>query len=153
MAFHFTVFVFTLIFCSIGPKHQSTSMNLILVEISFINLTCFIEEVFSFAMELSVNEISFIKISVEFKFPLTGFKSINKVTLVDNFIVIPLFSSFSVVCVITPFTFVHGPFGIYEDSLATSHAVFPLALIHISITVGHSSNSIKLTVFRHSLIL
>ena len=128
-------------------------MNLILMEITLINLTSFIEVVFSFTMELSVNEISFIKITIEFKFSGTCFKSIDKITFVNNFVVIPLFGSFAMVCVIVPFAFVHGPFGIYEDSLAASHAIFPLALINIAITVGHSSDSIKLTVFRHSLIL
>jgi len=153
MTFHFSVLIFALVFGSIGPKHQSTSMNLILKEITLINFTSFVKIIFSFSMELSVNEISFIKISVKFEFACASFKSIDKVTLVDNFVVIPLFGTFTVICVFEPFTFVHGPFGIYENTLAASHAVFPLALIYIAITVGHSSDSIKLTIFRHSLIL
>lgn len=128
-------------------------MNFIFMEISFIDFTRFIKVVFSFAMELSINKIAFVKISVEFKFTLACFKSISKVSFVNDFVVVPLFSSFAVVCIIKPFTFIHGPFCIYEDSLTASHAVFPFTLIHITVAVSHSSHTIELTVFRHSLIL
>ena len=58
-------------------------------------------------MEFAVNELSLINVTIELEFTFTSLLAINEVTSVNDLVVVPLFSTLSMILVIFPFTLIH----------------------------------------------
>jgi hypothetical protein len=127
-------------------------MHIIFVEVSLIDLTRICEVIFALSVELALNEVALVHISVKFKFSLSRFLSVDKVSSVNNLVIVPLLSSFTVVGVILPRSFVHRALLVNKDSLSACLSFFPLALIDISVGVCHSSLSVEKSILSHSIV-
>lgn len=58
-------------------------------------------------MEFAVNELSLINVTIELEFTFTSLLAINEVTSVNDLVVVPLFSTLSMILVIFPLTLIH----------------------------------------------
>jgi hypothetical protein len=103
-------------------------------------------------MELSVNEVSGIHVAIEFKFTFSSLLTVNKISRVDDLIVIPLLSSLAVICVILPLALVHGALLVNEDTIATGFALFPLTLVYVAVGVSHATFAMEKTALGHALV-
>ena len=87
--FDFVVFEVTLVLRSILPNHDSLSMHAVLLEFAFVDLARLSKEILSFTVELPINEVSLIDISIEFKFALACLLAIFELSSVNNLVVFP----------------------------------------------------------------
>lgn len=149
---HFTIFEVTFIVRVISPRKFAISMHIVLKELTFVNLARLCKIVFTVTVELALYEITLIHVSIELEFALSCFLSIDEATCVYNLIVVPLLSSFAVICVILPFTLVHRSLLVDENSIAASFTLFPLTLVDVSVGMCHSSLAVEKSILCHSLI-
>ena len=142
-SFYLSVFELSFILWLIWPRHHSFSFHVIVYKLTFIDLSCLWKIVFSSSMKLSINKISIVKSSYKFKFTLSCFFAFLKLASKFNFIVTPRLNSFSMLLVIFPLPNIHWPISINENSMTISFSVLPISLVNISISVSHSSFSVK----------
>lgn len=76
----------------------------------------------------------------------------HELTLIDIFVVIPGFYADSVLLIIGPSTFVIATLGVTKDAMTISLTVSPLALIDITICMGHPTSALEDTILRESFI-
>ena len=103
-------------------------------------------------MELAVNKITFINITIEFEFSFAGFLAVDEVAGVFDLVVLPLLGTFAVVHVIEPFTIIHRSILINEDTFSASLSFLPLSMINVTIFVRNSTLSMEESFLGHSLI-
>ena len=58
-------------------------------------------------MELAINKITLVDISIKFKLSFAGFLAVYEVAGVLNLVIFPLFSTLAVIHIVEPFTVVH----------------------------------------------
>ena len=80
------------------------------------------------------------------------FLSILKFSSVLYIIVIPRFSTMTMLLIIEPFPHIHTSLSINKNSVAISFSIFPVTLINITINMSHSTFSIILFILSLSLI-
>lgn len=144
---------FTGIFRVIWPYHSTVSGHVILLELSLIDLSSLSEVVLTISVELSLEEFALVEVTFEFESSLSSFLAFDEVTCIDNFVVVPLLSTLSVVHIVQPLSIVHGTLLVNKNTVAVSLSVFPLTLVDVTIGVDHSTFTLELTLLGHSLIL
>ena len=142
----------TLVVSSIGPGHLTFSVHVVLNEFSFVDLSWLREVVLSLSVEFAVNELSLINVTIKLEFTFTSLLAINEVTSVNDLVVVPLFSTLSMILVIFPLTLIHWSLLVDEDTMAGGFSILPLTLVNITVWVSHSSLSVEETLLGLSLI-
>lgn len=152
LAFTLAVDESTFVVSSIRPGHFTFAMHVVFIKLTLINFSRLREVVFTFSVEFAILEITLINISIKLKFSFSCFLSINKVALVNNLVVIPLFCTFAMILIIFPSTFIHRTLLVNEHSLSTGFSIFPFSLVNISVGVSHSSFAMEKTFLCLTLI-
>ena len=104
-------------------------------------------------MELTVDEFTFVNITIELEFSLASLLTVDKITCVLNLIILPLLGTLSMVHIIEPLAVVHGSVLINEHSISASFALLPLAVVDVSVLVRNSSFAMEQTFQGHPLLL
>lgn len=138
---------------SVLLDHHAESQDVVFREFALVNFPRVGEEVLAFAFELPFEEISLVEVSFKLKFSLPGFLALLEVALVPDSSEVPGFGSLSVILVFTPLSAVHRPVFINIDTETVSFAVFPLALVDVSIGVGHPPLSVEEPLLGLALVL
>lgn len=137
---------------SIGPSHGSFALNIVLIKLSFVFFARLSKVVFACAMELSINEVSLIDITIEFEFAYTSFLTVDKVSRVLDLVILPLLSALTMVHVVQPLTIVHRTILVNEDTFTASFALFPLTVVNVTIFVRNSSFAMEQSFVSHALV-
>ena len=142
------IFEVTFVSALIGPSHLTLSMNLIVYKFALVGFTGINEIVFAFTMELSIDEITFINITVLLVTCPASFLSFHKCAFVDALSIIPSFNTLSMLLVHFPLAFVDGFVCLVDkDAVTVRLTVDPVALINVAVCIGHSSFANHLFVF------
>ena len=149
---HLSILEVSLIVRVVGQSQFTLALHVVLVEYTFIDLTRLSEIILSFTVEFSINEITLVHVTIEFKFSFAGFLAIYKVSGINNLVVVPLLSSLAVIGVVLPLTLVHGALLVDEYTFAASFALEPLSLVDVSVRVCHSSLAMEQRILCHSLV-
>jgi len=103
-------------------------------------------------VELTVNEIALVNISIELKFSFTSLLAIHEVTGILDLIVLPLLGTLAVVHVIEPLTVIHRSVLVNEHALSACLAFFPLTMVDVTIFVRNTSFTVEETLICHALV-
>lgn len=139
----FSIIELTLVSALIWVHHDTCSLDLILNELSLVDLTRIGEVVLAFTMELAIYEISFIGTSLKLEFTLSSLLSLDKVSSVLDLVEVPDLGTFALLEILNPFTLVETPFGVNENTLSVCFTFIPLALVDVTVSVSHSSLAIE----------
>lgn len=150
--FHLPVLEVALVPGLIGPDHYTFTFHVIVVELTLIKFTRVRKVVLAAAMELTVQEVSFIKTTLELEFSLARLFSKYERANEADFAEIPRFGALAVLPIVLPLTIIHVATGVDEDALTIGLVIFPLALEDVTVGMGHAALSIEHTVFRLSIV-
>jgi len=126
----------------IRPGHNSLTFHVVVLEFSFVELTCICKIILSGAMELAIDEIALVEATIELKATLAWFFAFNEVSSVFYFIIIPALGTKPMLLIIKPISFIHTSVSVYEHPKTICFSIFPLSLVYISINMSHSSSSV-----------
>jgi len=133
LAVGLAVFEFAVVVGAVGPGHLASAVHVVLLESTLVDFAGLGKVVLTFSVELAVNEIAFINVTVKFKFTFACLLSIDEVSSVNDLVVVPLLSSFSVILIIFPLTLIHRSLLIDKNTFSGGFTVFPLTLVNITI--------------------
>jgi hypothetical protein len=88
-SFNFVFLELTLVLGAIFPYHDTFTVHTVLGEVSLVYLLALSEEVLSFSMELSINEVSLVQVAIEFELALTCLFSLLEISVVNDLIELP----------------------------------------------------------------
>lgn len=103
-------------------------------------------------MELPIEEIALINISIEFEFALASLLTVLVVASVLNLVVLPLFGALAVILIVEPLAIVHGPVHADENTLAASLSFLPLSVVNLAVLMLNSSFSMEEPLVSHALV-
>lgn len=152
-SFHFSIHKFSFVSGIVVPKHYTIAYYVIFMKFSLINLARIGKVIFALTFKLSIDEITFVIVSIEFKPSFSSFLRFNKGSFVFNGVVIPSFYSVSMILVVQPLASIHWTFSVYIYAESVGFSIFPFALIYVTIWVGHSTFPIEKAVFGLALVL
>lgn len=149
---HSTVLELPFIPSLVRPNHDTLSMHVVIHEISLINFTGVSKIVFSFPVELSVDEVSFVMGSLKLEPPFACLLALNKVARIDYLAMVPYLSTIAVLYVIYPITVVQRSVLVNKNPFTMSFAIDPVTMIDISIGMCHLSSAIEHLIFGKTFI-
>jgi hypothetical protein len=152
LAFHATILEVALISSHIRPHHHSSSMHVILRELTFVDFSRVSEIIFTSTMEFSIDKVSLVVGSIKLKTSFTSLLAVHEVASVDDLAFVPHFFAVAVLPVLVPLAIVEGAILIDEDALAVSLAIEPLSLVNISVGMSHTALAIQHLFLGESLI-
>jgi len=91
----------------IWPSHRAFTLDIIFNKFTLILLARLSEVIFALTMELAINKITLVDISVKFKLSFASLLAVYEIAGVLNLVIFPLLSTLSVVHIVEPFTVVH----------------------------------------------
>jgi hypothetical protein len=103
-------------------------------------------------VELSVNEIALINITIELKFTLASLLAVYEVAGILDLIVLPLLGTLTVIHVIEPLAIVHRSVLINEHALSACFAFLPLTMVDVAIFVRNTSFTMEEALVCHTLV-
>lgn len=74
------------------------------------------------------------------------------VALELDFALVPGLTSVTVLQIVRPFTFVSGALRVYKRAVAVGHAVLPLTLVGVAVSLGHAALASHLIVLELAFI-
>jgi len=120
---------------------------LVIIELTFIRLAGLDEIVLALSIELSVDKVALIHISVLGVLALASFLSLFEVAVVLTLTGVPNLLSFSFLIIVDPLAVVQSAvLLVVENTLAVSLSIEPLALVNVSISIVHAALSIHVLV-------
>lgn len=132
----------------IWPRHLALSVHLVIMEIAFVGLSGVDEIVLALTLELSVDKVAFIHVTILNVLALAGFLSLDEVAGVFALSPFPNLLSFSKLLIIVPLAFVQGAIHfVVENAHTMSLAFGPHTLVDVSISVFHAAWSFHVFVF------
>jgi len=124
---------------------------LVIIELTFIGLARLDEIVLALTIELSVDKVALIHISVKGELALASFLSLCEVAVVLTLTGLPNLLSFSFLFIVDPLAVVQSAaLLVVENTLAVSLSIEPLALVNVSISIVHAALSIHVLVLHLS---
>ena len=103
-------------------------------------------------MEHTIDKLTWIGAAFAGECALTGFFAVDEIALIFDFVIVPIFGSFAMLLIFFPVAFVEAALGVAEGAFAVSHAIHPLTLINISISMRHPTKAFKLPILSLTLI-
>lgn len=149
---HLSSFEFAIVYRLVGPRHLSFPFHIVVFKLAFIESARVCEIVLAKSMELAVNEVTFVVSTFELKPAFPGLFALDEFASKLNLIIIPRFRSVSVLLIVLPHTFIHGPIGIDKYAHAVGFSVYPFALVDVAICMSHTAFAIELLVLGHTLV-
>ena len=130
---HFAVNELSLVFGSIGPRHLSCAMNVVIRKLPLIGFAAVSEMINSLTMELPFDKVTLVRIVVVLESTFASLLALLEITNVFDGVVVPCFAAFTVIDIVKPLSFVHGPISVNEDALSVGFAIFPFTLVNVAI--------------------
>lgn len=152
LAVHQAILKFTVIILKVGPLEETFTVHVVFLKFSLVNLTIIGEVIFTMALHLSFDELSIVDTSVVRKLTSAILLSVDEFTLVNFGGLLPHFFTLAVLFVVNPRSFVNGSLIVDKSSIPAGLTFDPVALVNITICVGHSSLTVWLATFDLSLI-
>lgn len=104
---HLSTFEFSFIDGLVRPHHLSFTLHVVVFELSFVKAARVSEVVLSDAMELTINEITFVVATFKLEPAFTGLLALDEVTCKLDLVIVPGFSTESMLLIVLPLAFVH----------------------------------------------
>ena len=151
-ALHLSSFEFAVVDGLVRPSHLSFAFHIVVFKLAFIESARVREVVLAESVELTVNEVTFVVSTFELKPAFPGLFALDEFASKLNLIVIPRFRAVSMLLIVLPHTFIHGPVGVDKYAHAVGFSVYPLALVDVAICMSHTAFAIELLVLGHALV-
>ena len=152
-AFHLAIPELALVARLIRPDHHAFAFHIIVVEFPFIQLAGVCEVILAITMELTVEEISFIKSTLKFKSTLARLLSMEECADETDLAKVPRLGALAMLLVVLPLAIVHAPASVNEDTVSIGLTVLPLSLEDVSVSMRHATFSIESTVPRLAIVV
>ena len=133
MTLHFAVDELSFVPGSIRPGHLSCTMDVVIGKLTFIGFAAVCKVINSLAMELALDKVTLVRIVVILESTFASLLALLEIANVFDRVIVPCFAAFTVVNIVKPLSFVHGPISINEDALSVGFAVFPLSLVNVAV--------------------
>ena len=138
----------------ITPGLCPSALHVAHPELALVELFHVCKEVLPMALKLSINEVSLVVATVfPVKPTLAVLPTLEEIPTVGVLPIVPTLLALAVLQVVLPFTHVPSSVSIYESPLAVGLVVFPLALVDVSVGMGHPTVAIALAHSPSSFVL
>ena len=138
----------------ITPRLCSSALHVAHPELTLVELFHVCKEVLPVALELSIHEVSLVVATVfPVKPTLAVLPTLEEIPTVGVLPIVPTLLALAVLQVVLPFTHVPSSVSVYESSLAVGLVIFPLALVDVSVGMGHPTVAIALAYSPSSFVL
>ena len=151
-AVHHTIFELSNVLTLIWPNHLTHTAWLVLFELALVDLASISEEVLATTLKHAVNELTIVGAAIACESALTCFLAIQIVSLVLNFIVIPVLCALPVHLVLKPIAFIETALSVAKCTVSVRHTILPLALVDVSVGVRHSPEALELAIYCLALV-
>lgn len=106
-SFHLSIFKFSVVYGLVRPSHLAFALHVVVLELAFVEAAGVGEVVLSEAMELTIDEISFVIASFELEPALSGLLAFDEVAGKLDFVVVPRLGAEAVLLIVLPLALVH----------------------------------------------
>ena len=153
LTLHLAFLELAVVSLAVRECHNSASFNIVIFELSLVDLSTLSEVVLALPMELSVKEVTLVVASLVLELPFAGLLAVKEVAFVPHAtIVVPGLNSVSVLYVLDPVSFIHGSFLVHQHSVPMRFAIGVATLIAVSVGMSHLTLAIVVPVLDHALV-